>query len=145
MAVVNGMSDEPKKRSRAWIGWAPLAAAFRRAFSVATSDASRPSALPPEPGTVKVASDPDRVDVAHFKVNNEMALIGFMLALFSISCGMPLGFPQVIGIAFSYIGLHTFDPVTEKNKWQAGVGLVINILALMEFLIYFTGRMRHAG
>jgi hypothetical protein len=31
------MSDEPKKRSRAWIGWAPPAVAFIYAFSVVPS------------------------------------------------------------------------------------------------------------
>src|SRR5579859_7592877 len=107
------MSDEPKKRARAWIGWAPLAAAFLHAFSVETSDASQTSAPPPEPAPLRAGRS---------KVNNPMALTGFILALFSIFGGMPLGFPQVLGMVFSYIGLHTFDPVTQKNKWQAGVG-----------------------
>jgi hypothetical protein len=72
------------------------------------------------------------------KVNNPMALTGFILALFSIFGGMVLGFPQILGIVFSYVGRHTFDPVTQKNQWMAGVGLVINILQTIAFLIWFT-------
>jgi hypothetical protein len=106
------------------------------------SDASQPSALPAEPASLQAGSDSDRGDAAQPKLNNEMALIGFILALFSLFGGMTLGFPQVLGMVFSYIGLHTFDPATEKNKWQAGVGLVINIVETMAFLIWFTHIMR---
>jgi hypothetical protein len=56
----DGMSDEPKKRSRAWICWHSLAAGFLHAFSVGPSDASQPSPLPPEPATLRVGSDSNR-------------------------------------------------------------------------------------
>jgi hypothetical protein len=44
----------------------------------------------------------------------------------------------------SCIGLHTFDPATQKNKWQARVGLVLNFLETVGFLLYFTMMMRVA-
>jgi hypothetical protein len=127
-----------------WIGWAPLAAAFLHAFSVETSVASQTSALPREPVPLRAGSDSDQGDAAHSKVNNEMAFAGFILALLSFFGLWIIGITPVLGIVFSYIGLHTFDPVTQKNKWQVGVGLVINLLAMAVFLIHFTDTMNHA-
>jgi uncharacterized membrane protein len=105
------------------------------------SDASERSALSPEPDPPPSGSHPEQSDTAGSKFENPAALVGFYLGLFSLTCGMELGFTQVLGMVLCYIGLKTFEPATEKNKWRAVVGLVINFVATAVFLVYFTGQM----
>jgi hypothetical protein len=76
------------------------------------SDASERSALSPKPDPPPAGSRPEQSDAAGTKFENPMALVGFYLGLFSLTCGMPLGFTQVLGMVLSYIGLKTFDPAT---------------------------------
>ena len=69
------------------------------------------------------------------KQNNTMALTGFILGIVSFFFGsliiiLPIvGIVFILGIVFSGIGLGTFNPVTQKNKWMAWWGLVLNILS----------------
>ena len=62
--------------------------------------------------------------------NNRMALVGFCLGLVSILL-FDLGVVPLAAIVCSAIGLRTFKADTQKNKWMAGVGLVLGILFML--------------
>lgn len=59
--------------------------------------------------------------------NNTMALVGFILGLVSVVLYM-IGIIPLLAVVFSGIGLATFKPESQKNKWMAGVGLGLGIL-----------------
>jgi DNA-directed RNA polymerase subunit RPC12/RpoP len=61
------------------------------------------------------------------KVNNGAALTGFILGLASIILFF-IGIIPILAVVFSSIGLATFKPEVQKNKWMAGVGLALGIL-----------------
>ena len=62
------------------------------------------------------------------KQNNAMALIGFILGILSAFLYDKFSIIPIIGIIFSGIGLGTFNPETQKNKWMAWVGLCLSII-----------------
>ena len=62
--------------------------------------------------------------------NNRMALVGFCLGLVSILL-FDLGIVPLAAIVCSAIGLGTFKTDTQKNRWMAGVGLVLGILFML--------------
>ena len=62
--------------------------------------------------------------------NNRMALVGFCLGLASILL-FDLGILPLAAIVCSGIGLGTFKTDTQKNRWMAGVGLVLGILFML--------------
>jgi len=64
------------------------------------------------------------------KINNKAALTGFILGLVSILFAW-IGIIPLCAIIFSVVGACTFKPETQKNKWQAIVGLVLGILGML--------------
>ena len=63
--------------------------------------------------------------------NNPMALTGFILGILSIFIYAIIDFLPILGIIFSGIGLGTFNPKKEKNKWMAWCGLVLGIVCFL--------------
>jgi hypothetical protein len=59
--------------------------------------------------------------------NNPMALTRFILGLVSVVF-YSIGILPILGIIFSAIGLATFKPDIQKNKWMAVAGLILSIL-----------------
>jgi hypothetical protein len=59
--------------------------------------------------------------------NNPMALTGFILGLASVGFYF-IGILPILGIVFSSIGLATFKPDIQKNKWMAVAGLILSVL-----------------
>ena len=85
---------------------------------------------------IDAPSNSNRGDATHSKVNNQMAQVGFVFA----TLGFPLfvsGYIPILGLVISCIGLHTFDPLTQKNRWRARTGVVLNFLATVVFFVYY--------
>ena len=61
------------------------------------------------------------------KVNNPWALWGFIVGLVSVFFFW-IGIIPLIGLVLSVIGLTSFKPESQKNKWMAGVGLCLSII-----------------
>ena len=60
--------------------------------------------------------------------NNTMALVGFILGILSAFVYALFSIMPILGIIFSGIGLGTFKPETQKNKWMAWAGLAISVI-----------------
>lgn len=73
------------------------------------------------------------------KRNNGMALTGFVLGIVSVFL-YEIGIIPILGIVFSAIGLGTFKPQSQKNRWMAGVGLAASIVYTLMYLFYRRGR-----
>ena len=67
------------------------------------------------------------------KKNNPMALTGFIVGLVSMVLFV-IGILPILTIVFSSIGLGTFKPVVQKNKWMAGVGLTLGIVSTLMYM-----------
>jgi hypothetical protein len=80
----------------------------------------------PAPGPISVASTPR---------NNQMAVMGMVMGILSITCGMCChGLPfNVLGIIFSLVALAQIknDPQTQQGRPLAIAGLVLSILSLV--------------
>jgi hypothetical protein len=61
------------------------------------------------------------------KSNNGMALTGFLLGLVSVAF-YAIGIIPILAVVFSGIGLGTFKPAAQTNKWMAGVGLALGVV-----------------
>jgi len=64
------------------------------------------------------------------KTNNKAAVAGFILGLLSILLAW-IGIIPLCAIIFSVVGVCTFKPETQKNKWQVIVGLILGILFML--------------
>jgi hypothetical protein len=74
------------------------------------------------------------------KSNNGAALTGFILGLASIVLYF-VGIIPVLAMVFGSIGLATFKPDAQKNKWMAGVGLALGVVYTATMLILY-GHMK---
>lgn len=94
------------------------------------------SASSPRHEPIDAASNSNRGDATHSKINNQIAQIGFVFGtlLFPLCLS---GYIPILGLVISCIGLHTFDPLTEKNRWRARAAVVLNFLATVLFFVYY--------
>jgi len=67
------------------------------------------------------------------KVNNPWALWGFIVGLVSVVFFW-IGIIPLIGLVLSVIGLTSFKPESQKNKWMAGVGLCLSIIYTLMYM-----------
>jgi hypothetical protein len=67
------------------------------------------------------------------KKNNSMAVTGFVLGIVSAFFYF-IGILPILAIVFSSIGLGTFKPDSQKNKWMAGVGLALGIIYTLMYM-----------
>lgn len=74
------------------------------------------------------------------KQNNGMAIAGFVLGIVSIFLYF-IGILPILAIVFSSIGMATFKPESQKNKWMAGVGLALGIIYSLMMVNYY-GRLQ---
>lgn len=58
------------------------------------------------------------------KRNNPMAVAGFVLGLASVVL-YAIGIVPLLAVVFSGVGLGSFKPESQKNKWMAAVGLAL--------------------
>ena len=65
--------------------------------------------------------------------SNGFAVTGFILGLVSIFLAF-IGMLPILAVIFSTIGLFTFKPMTQKNRWMAIVGLVLGVLYTFSYL-----------
>ena len=70
------------------------------------------------------------------KSNNGMAVTGFVLGLASAVLYV-IGIVPILAVVFSGIGLATFKPETQKNRWMAGVGLTLGVVYLIMMLSHY--------
>ena len=101
-----------------------------------SSSEGAPSSRPTEMATPRKSSSGSTLSsrptqmATNELTNNRMALVGFCLGLVSILL-FNLGVLPWAAIVCSAIGLGTFKADTQKNKWMAGVGLVLGILFML--------------
>ena len=63
------------------------------------------------------------------KKNNSSALTSFIVSLVGLLiAGIPCG---VVAIITGAMGIKTFNPETQKNKWMAIFGLVLGIIDIV--------------
>jgi Domain of unknown function (DUF4190) len=70
---------------------------------------------------------------ANEKKNNPMSLTGFVLGLISVVL-YAVGLVPILAIIFSSVGLGTFKPELQKNKWMAGAGLALGIFHTLLYM-----------
>ncbi len=67
------------------------------------------------------------------KSNNSAALTGFVLGLVS-AVFYYIGIIPILAIVFSSVGLASFKPEVQKNKWMAGAGLAPGVFYTLMML-----------
>ena len=67
------------------------------------------------------------------KKNNPMATTGFVLGIVSVFFYF-IGILPILAAVFSAIGLGTFKPDRQKNKWTAVVGLGLGIIYTLMYM-----------
>ena len=68
------------------------------------------------------------------KKNNSSALTSFIVSLVGLLvAGIPCG---VVAIVAGAMGLKTFNPETQKNKWMAIFGLVLGIIDIVVVTLF---------
>ncbi len=65
--------------------------------------------------------------------SNGFAITGFILGLTSIFLAF-IGMLPILAVVFSAIGLFTFNPMTQKNRWMAITGLILGVLYTFSYL-----------
>ena len=68
--------------------------------------------------------------------NSPLAVIGFILGLLSVVL-YTIGIIPILAIVFSGIGLVSFKPDAQKNKWMAGVGLALGVVYTIMMLSHY--------
>lgn len=68
------------------------------------------------------------------KKNNACGMVSFIFSLIGIViAGLPCG---IVALITGIIGLTTFKPEKEKNKWQAITGLALGAVEIVIMLMY---------
>lgn len=70
------------------------------------------------------------------KRNNPMAVTGFVLGLVSVVL-YEVGILPILAVVFSGIGLASFKPEAQKNKWMAGWGLALGVVYTIMMLNHY--------
>jgi hypothetical protein len=65
--------------------------------------------------------------------NNPLALTGFIIGIAGVFFHF-IGVVPVAGIVLSSLGLGSFKPASQKNKWMAGWGLALSIIGTVMYL-----------
>ena len=68
--------------------------------------------------------------------SNGMAVTGFILGLASVVFYV-VGIIPILAVVFSGLGLTSFKPEAQKNKWMGGVGLALGIIYTVMMLNHY--------
>ena len=67
---------------------------------------------------------------------NSMALLGLIIGVTSVFL-YRIGLLPIFGVVFSTIGLGTFKPESQKNRWMAVVGLLLSLAYTIMYLVAY--------
>jgi len=99
-----------------------------------------PTSNPSTPNTKRPAAAGGHETNAdnQLKKNNALAVMGFLLGIASVFLAGLIGIFPILAIVFSSLGLGTFNPGSQKNKWMAGVGLTLGIIYTVMLITFYS-------